>query len=393
VAHSAFRPEIGARRPRALVACGLALVALIACGCDRRPRLVPAGPDSLAAISRDSLAILSRQVQDRWESGDDPEEAARLSAVLVLTDLARRNPSEWGFRTRAFLDSLSIGAELASAPCVQAINFFARANPEGGSWPYLIWCGETRPRMQAIDAHGLHLLAVGTAVLPAPVDAGAAAPAPAAPAAAPPAAGAPPDAGPPVATSAVALLYTHRSAGGQQPLVMVWGHAKKDDPWNLVQTLGADSLGGVGSAELAERDTALELMTRTYQVSHGFDECPTCPHVYRTRRFRLALGGFSRIEEAITPSPYATFVQFVMALAADDPNASRLAASSDLADQARKLGWGKDGAAWRVAPETDQAATTMVVFRGRDQAYKVSFAARDDDWVISSIEPTTSTIE
>jgi hypothetical protein len=356
----------------ALLLCALAMLALAAAGCDRRPRLVPAGADSLGTLSRDSLAILARSVQDRWETGDDPQEAARLSALLVLSDLARRDPGEWGFRTRTFLDSLAIGAELASAPCVQALNFFSRSNPDGGSWAYLIWCGETRPRMQALEGRGLHLLAVGTATFAA----------------------APPEGGTPGAASSVALLYTHRSARGQQPLVMVWGHARKDDPWNLVQTMGADSLGGVGSAELAERDTALELVARTYQVTHGFDECPTCPHVHRTRRFRLSMSGFTRVDEVTAPSPYATFVQFIAALAADDRDAeSRLVANSDVSDQARHLGWNKPGSPWRVAPETDEAATSMVFFRGRDEAYKVSFAAHDDDWVISAIEPTATTIE
>ena len=346
----------------------LAVIALAA-GCDRRPHLVPAGADSLITLSRDSLAILAREVQDRWDSGDQPEEAARLSAVLVLSDLARRNPSEWGFRTRTFLDSLAIGAELASAPCIQAINFFSRANPDAGSWPYLIWCGDTRPRMQALEARGLHLLAVGTASRP-PM---------------------PPEA---YGSMSAALLYTHRSARGQQPLVTVWGHARKDEPWNLVQTLGADSLGGVGTAELAERDDAVELATHTYQVTRGFDECPTCPHVYRTRRFRLSAGGFTRVEEVITPSPYATFVLFIAALGVDDRDAeARLVANSDVTDQAKHLGWNKTGSPWRVAPETDEAATSMVIFRGRDEAYKVSFAAHDDDWVISAIEPTSSTIE
>lgn len=363
--------------PRRWIATlAVAALALAAAGCDRRPRLVPAGSDSLATLSRDSLVTLARSVQDQWESGDHPEEAARLSAILVLSDLSRRDPSDWGDRTRVFLDSLAIGAELASAPCVEAINFFSRSNPEGGSWPYLIWCGETHPRMQAIDARGLHLLAVGVATLSGSTAATM------------------PPAAPPGPTTSIALLYTHRSAGGQQPLVMVWGHARKDEPWNLVQTLGADSLGGVGSAQLAERDTALELITRTYHVTRGFDECPTCPHVYRTHRFRLGSGGFTSVEQSVVPSPYATFVLFIAALGVDDRDAqARLAANGDVVDQAKKLGWDRSGGSWRPAPETDENATTMVLFRGRDEAYKVTFAARDDDWVITAIEPTNSSIE
>ena len=48
---------------------------------------------------------------------------------------------------------------------------------------------------------------------------------------------------------------------------------------------------------------------------------------------------------------------------------------------------------WRVAPETDETASHMVFFRGRDEAYRVEFVAQDGEWKIAGFEPTARTIE
>ncbi len=371
-----LRPARGPGRWRARGVLVLLLAGLANSGCERRTQLHVPSADSVAVMSPDSVAILAREVQAQWDAGDTPDDAARLSAVLLLADLSRRAPAAWDSRTRFLLDSLAIGGELASAPCIEAVNFFSRSNPDAGSWPYIIWCGDRHPHSQALDGRGLHLLAA--VVAPGP----AAAVTPGAPTVAVGAA------------SAIALMFAHRQAGGQQPMVMVWGHSRRDDPWNLVQTLGPDSLGGIGTGQFTARDTLLELTTQTYQATRGFDECPTCPHVYRTRRFRWRPDGFAGVENGVVPSPYATFVLFISALVADDRTAaSALVSDGSLVDRARQLDWGKSLGPWRLAPETDESAGPMVFFRGKQEAYKVQFIQRDDDWLISGFDTTARTID
>ena len=369
----------------AVVAAGL-LLALAAGGCGRRTTLSRAGADSSEASARDSIALLARDAQSGWESGA-PEDAARTSAALLLADLARHPADHWEVRTHTLLDSLAIGADVVTVPCLEAVNFFTRANPDAGSWPYLFWCGDARPHSQEIEGRGLHL--VSAALAPVSVSTP----------------GEWEPVRPPFAprrktthalsasASAVALLFSHRAGGGQQPLVMVWSHARSDDPWNLVQTLGADSLGGVGTGEFEPGDT-LTLVTRTYQPSRGFDECTTCPHLFRTRRFRWRDSGFVRIEEQRVSSPYATFVLFIAALSVDDRDAAeRVVTDPDLVERARRLEWGRPKGAWRVAPETDETAAHMVFFRGREEAYRVEFTPQGGDWKISGFEPTARNIE
>jgi hypothetical protein len=365
-------------RGRVLVVAALLATAA---GCGRRTTLSTSGSDSTSAISSDSVAILARDVQAQWEGGS-PEDGASLSAALLNAEFGRRPPEQWDDRAHALLDSLSIGAELASGPCIEVANFFARANPDGGSWPYLFWCGDKRPHSQEIDGRGLHLVAVATASMGAPAPVAiripfAPKPAPAAPKGA----------------AAVAVLFAHRAGGGSQPLVMTWWHAHRDDPWMLAQTLGADSLGGVGTGEFTVGDT-LTLVTRTYQPSRGFDECATCPHVYRTHRFRWRGQGFTRIEDQRVTSPYATFVLYIAALAANDHDAAmRYVTDPDLIDRANHLDWGRPKGSWRVAPETDETASHMVFFRGPSETYRVDFVQDGGDWKITNFEPTTRSIE
>ena len=369
----------------AVVVGGL-LLALAGGGCGRRTTLSHSGADSTAASARDSIALLARAAQSGWESGA-PEDAARISAALLLADLARHPADQWEMRTHVLLDSVAIGADVVAAPCLEAVNFFTRANPDAGSWPYLFWCGDGRPHSQEIEGRGLHLVSAALATVTAPAEWE-----PVRPPFAPRRKTRPASAAS-ESPSAVALLFSHRAGGGQQPLVMVWSHAHRDDPWNLVQTLGADSLGGVGTGEF-EPGEALTLVTRTYQPSRGFDECATCPHLFRTRRFRWQDSGFVRLEEQRVPSPYATFVLFIAALSVDDRDAAaRVVTDPGLVDRARQLEWGRPKGAWRVAPETDETAAHMVFFRGREEAYRVEFTPQGGDWKISGFEPTARDIE
>ncbi len=360
---------MSARPGRRCTAVTLAALALLmTCGgCGRRVHLQRGGPDSTAAGRLDSLTARVREAQARWDAPDQGEDAARLTAGVLLDDLARRPPEAWERRARTLFDSLGIGAELSSGPCVLAANLFARSDPEGGAWPYLYWCGEKMPQVQPIEGRGLHLQALAGHGLEAR-SAGAA---------------------------SVMLLFARRSAGGQEPLLMVWSHARREDPWNLTQTLGPDSLGGVGTADLqAFSDTVTDLATRTYRPARGFDECTGCPHVYRTRRFRSGPTGFVKIEDQAVPSPYTTLVLFILALGAGDTEvAQRMVSDRSVLDQARRLDWAHPRGSWRVAPETDETAREMVLFRGRDEAYRVQFLSRGDDWLIAGIQQTTRTIE
>ena len=77
----------------------------------------------------------------------------------------------------------------------------------------------------------------------------------------------------------------------------------------MVQTLGPDSLGGVGTAEfVGQSDGGTGLEARTYRVTAGFDECPTCPHIYRTLRYEWGSEGFRKSSDETVNSPYYTFV-------------------------------------------------------------------------------------
>jgi hypothetical protein len=369
----------------------LMLIAFAAGACSRVSHVPSATPDSLHAVRPDSLAMMARDVQAMWEAGNAQEDAARASAALLLADFGSRPSSQWEHRSHLLLDSLAVGAEIVAAPCILAVNFFERANPESGSWPWLFWCGDKKPHMQPIEGKGLHLQAAAVPPLRviAPVTAPTVIPfAPAKSAAGGAAASAAP------APTAVAVFFQRRAGTGQEPLVMVWGHAKRDDPWNLTQTLGADSLGGIGTGEFAPNDTSLDIVTRTYQATRGFSECATCPHLYRTRRFRWNGTEFSKVADQIVSTPYATFVLFISALSVDDRDAAgKLVTDGSLVDRARKLDWGKPTGVWRIAPATDETPGSMVFFRGSSEAWRVQFAPQGTDWRISGFDVVPRSIE
>ena len=79
----------------------------------------------------------------------------------------------------------------------------------------------------------------------------------------------------------VAAILGRTSSRGQQPVVIVWRRAPAASTWSLVQTLGPDSLGGVGVAEFIPRsDGDRDLEARTYRATPGFDE----PHTVSDSR-------------------------------------------------------------------------------------------------------------
>jgi len=349
------------RIPAAIALASLALLAATVSGCQPRSRYKPLAADSTAVLSADSLRAAAEAAVQRWDSGAD-EDAARLSAAVVLDAIRTVAPEIWADRARALLDSLSIGAEIGGAPSAMMVNFFSRADPDRGSWPWLFWATGQGPRHQSVEGRDLRFLELATRGGNAP-------------------------------PAAVAALFARRAAIGGTPIAYAWKPAKGGG-FTLAQTLGPDSLGGAGTGEFAQADTTIELHVRTYRTQRGFTECATCPHVYAIHRFRWDAGGFVRQASQPVPSPYSTFVRFVHALQANDREAG-FAELTDgsLWDQARDLDWQQPRGLWRVAPSTDETAREMVFFRGEQEAYRVHFESRVGDWKISAFETTSRTVE
>ncbi len=358
-------------RPPALPALLLA-AALVSCllasACQRRG-YTPLQADS-TAVATDSITIDMRAAQSAWESADQHERAAELSARVLHQDLRDYPQTEWATRAGFLLDSLGIGAELVRGPCAMVVNFFSRSDPTAGSWPYLFACGEKTPTYQAIEGKGLKATALATRFL---LEGGK------------PAGGRPPGA---------AVLFSRNVRGGQQPLLMVWrGNAGR---WKLVQTLGPDSLGTYGSGEFETPDDSMvALIIRSYRTPPSFEECATCPHVFLVGRFVWGAEGFTRLEEHYVPSPYSTFVRFVRALGAGDLVAAQaLAANPEVMAEAERLEWNRPKGSWRVSPGTEEAPGRLTIFRGQQEAYRVEFTSpTDGDWLIAQIIPVPRAME
>ena len=370
---AASRAAAGARRALAFVlACGVPLLAGMTGGCVQKPKYQPLPVDSTSTVPVDSLAIIVRSAQDAWDAEGEGENASAMSARLLLNDLVLRSRIEptlsWEERARTLLDSLGFGGEVASDRCVMVVNFFSRSNPDQGSWPWLFWCGENTILSEPLDARGFKLVALaGRGLWGDP----------------------PTPPGPPTA----AVLFGRRTAGGQQLLLTAWDLAGPNA--NLTQTLGPDSLGGVGRGEFDTiEDATIRLTTHTWRPTPGFTECATCPHIWQVRRFLWEPYGFERISQEVKPSPYTTFVRFAQALAEDDRDRARdLVVDKEWVDTARRLGWTQQGGVWRVAPGTEETSEEMVFFRGPREAYRVTFEQRGGEWLISGFRATTTSVE
>jgi hypothetical protein len=368
--------------PRRLAAALLLLPLLAAAaGCTRKTSFVPASADSSLAMRRDSLSERVRALQQSWSAGGQGEEAARLTAAVLLADLRARQAADpgasWEERARALLDSLDVGAEFAGGRDALIVNFFARGDPLSGSWPWAYWCppgaggGVGSLRAQALESQGMSLAAATSRGLPDPVDPGAAV-VPGAP--------------------GIAALFSRRGGAGQQPIVMVWRAGARLD---LAQTLGPDSLGGVGTGAFETQGDSVVLLTaRTWRPTPRFDECATCPHVFHLRRFRWGLEGFHGVSDEVVPAPYVTFVRFIQALGQGDRDgAERCVAQPSLVESAWQNGLAGAKGPWRAAPGSEERADEMVFYRGSSEAWKVAFTRRGPDWLILSFEPATRVIE
>lgn len=353
-------------RARVLAAAAAAAVlALAGAGCDRRPTLVPASADS-TAVAVDSLSVYARRAADRWDAGAD-DEAAALSARVVLEALRLRPTAPWPERAAGVLDSLGIAAETAGDERLLVLNLFSRARAGDASYAYLYW-REDGPRVQPLESADLHL----TAATGRGFDEQSRA----------------------LDSSQVAVLWGRRAGSGLQPMLMVWSRAE-GGRWDLVQSLGVDSLGGTGTGEFVGSDTSLALTTRTYRPTPWFDECATCPHVFHERRFAWRPEGFVRTDDQVVPSPYSSFTAFIDALMdGDRERASRYAVDPSLVEFAKRLEWHVPGRGrWRLAPVSDEGMTSMVFLRGAKDAFRVTFEPRDGDWVVAGFEPAERPVD
>ena len=381
-----FDPPPAGRRGDRRLASGLSALGLVAllgatiavslAGCSRQPRFVPASADSSRAAAADSLDDQVRRLQERWSTPGAGEEAARLTAQVLLQDLNARVAADplasWAERARTLLDSLDVGAELVSARGALGVNFFERSDPTAGSWPWIYWRGVSAVQTQAVEGVGMSLVGLASRGLS---DAPAAAPA----------AGARPQ--------GIAALFARRSGFGQQPLLLSWRIAGVR--LVLAQTLGPDSLGGVGTGAFeSPADTAVLLSTRTWRPTPRFDECATCPHLYHQRRFRWGLEGFARVEDVLVPTPYVTFVHLIQALlAGDQDGALQLVTNPAVLESAHDAGWAVARGPWRPAPGGDTVGDELIFYRGASEAWKVHFVRQGGTWRVDAIEATSRVIE
>jgi hypothetical protein len=167
----------------------LVVAALLLGGCQVKSKYKPLAADS-TAVAPDSIGATMTSAQQLWDAGSG-EDAARLSAGAMLATFKMLAPAEWADRAKALLDSLAIGGEVGSGGGAVLVNFFSRADPERGSWPFLFWTAAKGPRMQQLEGRDLNYLAM----------------------AALPASGVPAN---------LFVLFARRAAAGGQPLAMAW---------------------------------------------------------------------------------------------------------------------------------------------------------------------------
>jgi hypothetical protein len=355
------------RRAALAAMLALAVAGLSSGACDRRPRFVTRDADS-TAMAADSFEVIVQRARDAWDAAERPT-AADLTARLLLEDLRARAEGSLAARARTFLDSLGFGGEVVGGREVAAVNLFATADPGSGSWPWLFWRREGAGTFrQRIEGSGMSLTDLSWDPGSDRSDG---------------------TEGPP----RVALLFSRTAGAGPQPLVFVWRLGTTGE-WAMVQSLGADSLGGTGTAKFDRiGDSRGVLVTRTWQNAPGFSECATCPHIFINRRFEWGDDGLRSTGRQVEPSAYSAFVDFLGAIERGDrETAERLVDEPSLVDAAMAYDWHLPRGQWRVAPGTSASATEIVFFRGNQEAYRVRFASRGG-WRIEGFDPTSRSIE
>ena len=160
-------------------------------------------------------------------------------------------------------------------------------------------------------------------------------------------------------------------------------------PWDTLPT--ADSLGAPGAVpSFDEGPDGLPLLVFRYASPGGpFEECPTCPHRYFDRVWRLDKFAMSSLGDQLEETPYAVMVSFIDAMSRGDTNgAAHFALDGGAVEKARQLPLDSGNAAggWRLAPgQIPQDSVLTVIRRG---AGEFVFRLRTDSgrWKVESID-------
>jgi hypothetical protein len=198
------------------------------------------------------------------------------------------------------------------------------------------------------------------------------------------------------------LLVTgrRRSPAGQQPAAWLF-RVPQADSTSLVWPEGSWGLSGVGSAEvnivrLKAGGAPRIAVTRAVLPNPLFDECPSCPHLEGDLTYRIEGPALVIEKRRAQATPYAAFVHFIEALSAGDSDGAFInAASADVVSQGRSLGLDHlpHGGRWRIAPGSSATSIDQIYLRGDEGAVRVLSAPGDSGFVITSISPTTFTLD
>ena len=198
------------------------------------------------------------------------------------------------------------------------------------------------------------------------------------------------------------LLVTgrRRSPAGPQPAAWLF-RVPKADSTSLLWPEGSWGLSGVGSAEVnivraKEGAVPRIAVTRAVLPNPLFDECSSCPHLEGDLTYRIDGAALVLEKRRAQATPYAAFVHFVEALTSGDSDGAFLnAANADVVSQGRNLGLDHlpRGGRWRIAPGYPATSLDQVYLRGDEGAVRVLTAPGDSGFVVTSISPTTFTLD
>lgn len=356
-------------------------MALLACSCgggpsSKAPVRESEPPDSLSALAGEVERRFVEASQDTTPEGRAREEALEAARSLALAVLARQRPAS-GWSPPVLEGALR---ERGLAPQVREV---AR-----GKEPWLLLLSDSRrPDTPAIallvypESGSSFRLDVEPFLHPFQLAAWK-------------------DAG----RQALLVAGVRRSPAGPQPVAWLFrlpGDAPKGSPSSPpIAPAGTWGLAAAGRGEVAFRftdpDSAPRISVRASALPNPlFDECLSCPHVEADVEFRLDGLTLVPMKRVVHRTPYSAFVSLVEALVNHDEPAASGLASRDAIDTALRLGLDRvpESGRWRIAPGVSASSLDQVYLRGQEGAFRVQLAPGDTGYVVTSIAPTTFSLD